>query len=87
MLQITTITRPCRNVYIPNLSNDGLRPRVEANDGEPLVCEDAVAEAVDAVPVGAAVPDRLRQADHLGAVALHAAPGADPEHGQDPAHT
>ena len=41
----------------PDLSDDGLRARVESDDGESLVREDAVAEAVDAVPVGAAVPD------------------------------
>ena len=48
--------------------------------------EDAVAEALYAVPVRAAVPDLLGEADDVAAVALDAAAAADPEHGQDPAH-
>lgn len=60
---------------------------MEADDGEALVCEDAVSEAVDAVPVGAAVPDLLGEADDVGAIPLHTAITApDPEDGQDPAH-
>ena len=44
---------------------DGLGAGQQAVDGEPLVGQVTVAKALDTVPVGAAVPQQLRQGENL----------------------